>query len=42
MQHERRTVTVHGKPSALLLAPDDLDALERRSRSCLRTMRCSA
>ncbi len=35
MQHERRTVTVPGKPSTLLLAPEDLDALERRSRSWL-------
>ena len=26
--HERITVTVHGKPSAVLLAPEDLDALE--------------
>lgn len=27
-QHERVTVTVHGRPSAVLLSPDDLDALE--------------
>lgn len=27
-QHERVTVTVHGRPSAVLLAVDDLDALE--------------
>jgi len=27
-QHERVTVTVHGHPSAVLLSPDDLDALE--------------
>jgi prevent-host-death family protein len=27
-QHDRVTVTVHGKPSAVLLAPDDLEALE--------------
>lgn len=27
-QHERVTVTVHGRPSAILLAPDDLEALE--------------
>lgn len=27
-QHERITVTVHGKPSAVLLAPEDLDSLE--------------
>ncbi len=27
-QHDRVTVTVHGRPSAVLLAPDDLDALE--------------
>ena len=26
--HERITVAVHGKPSAVLLAPEDLDALE--------------
>lgn len=27
-QHERVTVTVHGRPSAILLSPDDLEALE--------------
>ena len=27
-QHERITITVHGKPSAVLLAPEDLDSLE--------------
>jgi prevent-host-death family protein len=27
-QHERITVTVHGRPSAVLLAVDDLEALE--------------
>ncbi len=27
-QHERVTVTVHGRPSAVLLAPEDLEALE--------------
>ena len=27
-QHDRVTVTVHGRPSAILLSPDDLDALE--------------
>ncbi|NJC24302.1 prevent-host-death family protein [Arthrobacter pigmenti] len=27
-QHERVTVTVHGKPSAILLAPEDLESLE--------------
>ncbi len=27
-QHERVTVTVHGRPSAVLLAPDDLASLE--------------
>lgn len=27
-QHERVTVTVHGVPSAVLLAPDDLESLE--------------
>lgn len=27
-QHERFTVTVHGQPAAVLLAPDDLDSLE--------------
>jgi prevent-host-death family protein len=27
-QHDRVTVTVHGRPSAVLLSPDDLDALE--------------
>lgn len=27
-QHERVTVTVHGHPSAILLAPDDLERLE--------------
>ena len=27
-QHERVHVTVHGKPSAVLIAQDDLDSLE--------------
>ena len=27
-QHERVTVTVHGRASAVLLAPEDLDRLE--------------
>lgn len=27
-QHERVTVTVHGKPSAVLIATDDLESLE--------------
>jgi antitoxin YefM len=27
-QHERVTLTVHGRPSAILLSPDDLEALE--------------
>ena len=27
-QHERVTVTVHGKPSAVLIAPEDLESLE--------------
>ena len=27
-QHERVTVTVHGRPSAVLLSPDDLESLE--------------
>ncbi len=27
-QHERVTVTVHGRPSAVLLSPDDLAMLE--------------
>jgi antitoxin YefM len=27
-QHDRVTVTVHGRPSAVLLALDDLDSLE--------------
>ncbi len=27
-QHERITVTVHGKASAVLLAPEDLESLE--------------
>ncbi len=27
-QHERVTVTVHGRPSAVLLSPADLEALE--------------
>jgi prevent-host-death family protein len=27
-QHDRFTVTVHGRPSAVLLSPDDLEALE--------------
>jgi antitoxin YefM len=26
--HERVTVTVRGRPSAILIAPDDLEALE--------------
>ncbi len=25
--HERVTVTVHGRPSAILIAPEDLEAL---------------
>jgi antitoxin YefM len=28
-QHERVTVTVHGRPSAVLVAPEDLDSLEQ-------------
>ena len=27
-QHERVTVTVHGRPSAVLVAPEDLEQLE--------------
>lgn len=27
-QHERVTVTVHGQPAAVLVVPDDLEALE--------------
>jgi antitoxin YefM len=27
-QHDRVIVTVHGRPSAILLSPDDLEALE--------------
>jgi len=27
-QHDRVTITVHGRPSAILLSPDDLEALE--------------
>ncbi|CAN5622427.1 type II toxin-antitoxin system Phd/YefM family antitoxin [soil metagenome] len=27
-QHERVTVTVHGRPSAVLLSPADLEAME--------------
>lgn len=27
-QHERVTVTVHGRPSAVLVAPEDLESLE--------------
>jgi antitoxin YefM len=27
-QHDRITVTVHGRPSAVLLSPDDLESLE--------------
>ena len=27
-EHERVTVTVHGRPSAILMSPDDLEALE--------------
>ena len=27
-QHDRITVTVHGRPTAILVSPDDLDALE--------------
>ena len=30
-QHERVTVTVHGKPSAVLIATEDLDRWRRRS-----------
>ncbi len=28
VQHERVTVTVHGTPSAVLVAPEDLESLE--------------
>lgn len=27
-EHERVTVTVHGRPSAVVLSPDDLESLE--------------
>lgn len=27
-QHERVTVTVHGRPSAILIAPEDLEQME--------------
>lgn len=27
-QHDRVTVTVHGRPSAVLVSPDDLESLE--------------
>lgn len=27
-QHERVTITVHGEPAAILIAPEDLEALE--------------
>lgn len=27
-QHERVTVTVHGQPSAVIMAPDDVERLE--------------
>lgn len=27
-QHERVTVTVHGKPSAVIMSPDDIERLE--------------
>lgn len=27
-QHDRVTVTVHGRPTAVMLSPDDLEALE--------------
>ena len=27
-QHERITVTVHGRPAAVLIAPEDLESLE--------------
>ena len=30
-EHERFTETVHGRPTAVLLAVDDLDALEETS-----------
>jgi len=33
-QHERITVTVHGRPAAVLLAVDDLESLEKPSRCC--------
>ncbi len=36
--HERVTVTVHGKPSAILIAPEDLEALEET----LEIMRAAA
>lgn len=28
LHHERITVTVHGQPSAILISPEDLEALE--------------
>jgi len=37
--HERITVTVQGHPSAVLLAVDDLEALEEPSPSCLTATR---
>ena len=37
--HERVTVTVHGRPSAVLIAPEDLERLEETWRSCAMPQR---
>jgi prevent-host-death family protein len=34
--HEQVTVTVHGKPSAILITPEDLEAQEHTSRDHAR------
>ena len=34
--HERVTVTVHGRPSAVLIAPEDLERLEETLHICLQ------
>jgi antitoxin YefM len=35
-QHDRVTVTVHGRPSAILIAPEDLEALEEENLAIMR------
>ena len=40
-QHERITVTVHGRPAAVLLAVDDLQSDSRKPLQCCPTRRRS-